>query len=791
MNRQNLFILLFFSFLLFSCAVESIENINSQNNSELTLEENNKYFSLNGTPQFLYGRNVTGYLPEHYTQILGWQGQSSGRIMRVHVTHGFGMGMDSEGQVNPEWLAQWDSIFDEAAEQGIFIIPVFGVWADWNDEPREWSNWDENPLNSVNGGPGTLPGELFSSSDTQMLWLQWVASLVAHWDNRWNIAAWEVFSEVDLVSGTDEAQTISFIKAADAVISSVDSKNRPLTASLASGLNNYPNLFLIPELDIVQIHLYWDDLDIRILEVTSEALWLYGKPVLIGESGLSAYNPEPVGGTSTTFDRAEYGINHAIWAAIVSGAMNGRSLWWEDSYAIYHSTLGMPFLENYSTAEKIAASFTDGMDFSGFQQQFSEKTEDLYGQVIGNGTDSFVGWFRDINGVAPDWPIRTLSDQTFSINSDQSNTVWKIQLIDPANGNARTSFISSYRNEITVYLPEFSDSIACKLQPAATEDLSENILDNGDFSRGTTAWSMISGNGATGSISVSENELLVTGLGGLTDPYENSQAKWDITVDQTGIVLNQGCGYNVGFTAKTDSSRNIALIITENGTDINGDGNAYSWFTPAHNFTLSEMEQEYSFTFFMQYPDINDALLRIAVGESNVPLTISNIAIRRCPLLPVAANENMILNGDFSANRTFWENWMEPDSPYNAHPVIENGYLHYRINNGGPNYLIELSQGGLFLEANRQYILQYRAWADADRDIYIAVDENGLDRNNDGNLYTQYLANITQSISTTPSLYTHEFSSGDLSDFNAKVKFFVGGDNADVYLDDISLVLAE
>jgi hypothetical protein len=43
--------------------------------------------------------------------------------------------------------------------------------------------------------------------------------------------------------------------------------------------------------------------------------------------------------TLTTAKNARLGIEHAIWAALVSGAMDGRALYWEDGFAVFFPKL--------------------------------------------------------------------------------------------------------------------------------------------------------------------------------------------------------------------------------------------------------------------------------------------------------------------------------------------------------------------------------------------------------------------------------------------------------------------
>ncbi len=102
-----------------------------------------------------------------------------------------------------------------------------------------------------------------------------------------------------------------------------------------AGTNEWAKLFHSNALDFNQTHpyaarsRYKGKLDELIVSSVRQRLSRYGKPVFIGESGLDARGPEmPL----NVAERAHIGIRYAIWASVVSGAMNGRMLWCEDGY---------------------------------------------------------------------------------------------------------------------------------------------------------------------------------------------------------------------------------------------------------------------------------------------------------------------------------------------------------------------------------------------------------------------------------------------------------------------------
>jgi hypothetical protein len=295
--------------------------------------------------------------------------------VRFHVTHGaFGVGATPGGGVDEAWAAGWEAVFAHAAADGLQVMPVFGVWADWNDGSagESWHAWEANPLNRANGGPAASPVELFRlGSPGQRAWIGWMEQVVQRWKGHANIAAWEVFSELDLVTHAGDAalfrrNAVSFFEAAAARLREVDPLRRPVTASAAGW--SWPELYRTPGMELVQIHLYGPEqqLDAAILSAV-RARRAVGKPILLGESGLDWRAPK--GSTQTTAAQGPIGTRHAVWAALVAGAMNGRALWWEDGYAILENgvgALGTDFVVFYPAVEAGALAVLAGRSLAGF-----------------------------------------------------------------------------------------------------------------------------------------------------------------------------------------------------------------------------------------------------------------------------------------------------------------------------------------------------------------------------------------------------------------------------------------
>jgi hypothetical protein len=424
---------------------------------ELRLGES--YFRVDGRPAFVLGRNPAATTPAAYDNHFRHAAAAGERLVRIHFTF-FPPG-EKAGEIDAGMLQTWDAILDAAESHGLAVLPVLGVWADWNDGSKNpaWHRWDNNPYNVARGGPAKHPGELFDDTPCRALWLRRLEKVVKHWSHRRAIVGWESFSELDLVTGANEDRAVLFAERTASVIRAADPWKRPVTASQA-GVNEWPRLLKSGSLDFIEIHPYADAaggrLDDLLLSAVRERLSKYGKPVLLGESGLDSAPPR---GTLAVAARAAIGIRHAIWASVVSGAMNGRMLWWEDGYDQFEKA---DLCRLYQQAAAPAAGFVRDVDYTGFKPVACVFSAGVKGAMIGNGKLR-LGWFRDRACDPPDWPVKPLSQQTVTL--DAPGTSWQVEFIDPVTGlPTGKSLLPVREGRLRIVLPEFQGSIAVRLE---------------------------------------------------------------------------------------------------------------------------------------------------------------------------------------------------------------------------------------------------------------------------------------------------------------------------------------
>lgn len=436
---------------------------------QISLEQGNHYFSVDGKQQPVFSRNIAAYTMDDFNNLLPMTHQGGSQLVRLQVSTvvAGGKGFTSTGQVDEAWARKWDRVFETAAANGVYIWVVFSGWYDWNT--TGYNDWANNPFNAANGGPAKEPAELFDpASQAQKLWLEWLNDIVGRWQRHKNILVWEFYSEVNLTQGVSEENGVAFIEKAAAVTRAADPARRLITNSLAD-IGEWDSFYRSQAVDFINIHPYPPSaqLDRVIVADVRRVYAAYQKPVMIGESGLSAETPDKDSGKLTVAEHASRGVHHAIWAAAVSGAMNGRALYWEDGYGLYFPGLSWNFLKKYTQAEFSAASFVSQIDFAGFQPlevDFLPGTQ-VWGAASGS-EHSVVGWFRDATCEPPDWPLLpVVSGQAVTIHVPGSVSAWKVDFYDTQTGAGilASAAITAQDGKINLSLPDFKDDIAFKM----------------------------------------------------------------------------------------------------------------------------------------------------------------------------------------------------------------------------------------------------------------------------------------------------------------------------------------
>jgi hypothetical protein len=439
----------------------------------LSFTPGDPYFKLDGKPTFIFSRNLAGVTPQDYATLAGMAQKEDDLLLRVGTDNAAmgglnGYGYTSSGAIVSNWDQHWENFFETAEEDGLYVLPTFTGWINWNDSG--YNTWGTNPFNHANGGPASDPGDIYrKDSPTQKLYVQWFQQVVGRWSSHRNILGWEVVTEIDLINGITQADGIYLTEQLAAAARQADPLHRPVTASLAGdyGFQGWLDYYRSDAVDFINYHPYPASarLDITVLQQVRTFLNAYHKPVLIGESGLSAATPDTSAGKITTAKYAVLGVQHAVWAEAVSGAMNGRALWWEDSFGLYFSDLGLPFLQKYEEVEGPVVQFMQGVDVTSFGPVPAQASSQVVGAALGNET-AVIGWFRDAGCEPPNWPLqKVISNQTVTLTVPGDNPNWRVDFYETKTGTTllTSAFVTRSGQTITIHLPDFQDDIAFKL----------------------------------------------------------------------------------------------------------------------------------------------------------------------------------------------------------------------------------------------------------------------------------------------------------------------------------------
>jgi hypothetical protein len=173
--------------------------------------------------------------------------------------------------------------------------------------------------------------------------------------------------------------------------------------------------------------------------------------------------------------------------------------------------------------------------------------------------------------------------------------------------------------------------------------------------------------------------------------------------------------------------------------------------------------------------------LRIkAVNKSGQESGFSNEERVRVKML--APGENMVLNGDFSRRGRNWTFYTASEMSASASIHTADSICHIDISAGGDDRLyIYIYQQNMELLQGEDYILEFDAWSEAARIMEAVVINPYVEP------WIHYAKIGITAIDTSYKHYSYTFTMEEGTDYDAFLVFFMGGSNADVYLDNISL----
>ena len=439
----------------------------------------------------------------------------------------------------------------------------------------------------------------------------------------------------------------------------------------------------------------------------------------------------------------------------------------EDGNTFYSVTVdnpdpNQPFLVNLSQQ---GLSLVDGTNYILTFDAWSDRDRSIIAG-IGESSGGFASVAVDVDLTAEMQTI-TLNLTAVGFGGDD------LRVIFDSNGEAGLVNIDN------VTLFEGGDGSDTPGGGEATE-----LLVNGDFEAGAEPWNAgVEEFDAPPAPVVTENGNTFYSV---TVDNPDPNQPFLVNLSQQGLSVTGGTNYILSFDAWSDRDRSIIAGIGESGA--NG---AFASVVTDVNLTATMQR----FTLNLTADGFGGDDIRVLFdsnGEAGL-VNIDNVSLIEGgdgSDTPGGGDGGdggtgsvMLVNGDFEAGAEPWNAGVEEFDAPPAPVVTEGGNTFYSVNveNPDPNqpFLVNLSQQGLSVTADTNYILTFDAWSDRDRAIIAGIGESS-----GGFASVAVNVNLTATMQTfTLNLTSVGFGGDDI-----RVLFDSNGEAGVVNIDNVTIV---
>ncbi len=281
---------------------------------------------------------------------------------------------------------------------------------------------------------------------------------------------------------------------------------------------------------------------------------------------------------------------------------------------------------------------------------------------------------------------------------------------------------------------------------------------------------------------------------------EDNFAKIDVTAggDQNYstqliqyVPIVKGRTYKVSYDAKSNANRKMGVKVS------GGEDRGWAVYSGNYSADLTNELKRYEHTFTMPEDTDVNARLEFNLGLDRNDVWIGNVVVEETEPAPIdydgpktpLKSGNHVYNGTFDKGlmdrKTYWNlenNSTDKNSKGKYSVDEETRELFINLNGkNGKTSDIALNQKGIKLSKNGEYELTFdaRTNAKSGKDIDVVVKGNG------GQIIAQEKVKLTKSMDT----HTVKFNIPEEKASNqGTLEFLVGGENKNVYLDNVSLV---
>jgi hypothetical protein len=230
------------------------------------------------------------------------------------------------GYYHPRTCWEIDRIVDLAGERGLYIMfCADNANANVNDPTHKWQK-AYNLYVKGRGGPCEKPRDYWTNPEARRLARQRLRYITARWAYSPQVMAWEFWNEVNLRRCPTREVAAWHAEMAKGW-RALDPYGRPVTTSLMGDAAAAADVWKIPELGIVQEHLYnTPDVADAHAEAVRGALGHRRKPFFIGEYGARSRNPQ------LEKDPEGVQLHNGLWAPAFAGSCGTAALWYVENH---------------------------------------------------------------------------------------------------------------------------------------------------------------------------------------------------------------------------------------------------------------------------------------------------------------------------------------------------------------------------------------------------------------------------------------------------------------------------
>ncbi len=285
-----------------------------------------------GTGFFAIGHNLPGY---HTSRQLADEALRKFAAAKENYNrwwlYSYNLGLewgDRLGVYKQERAARLDWLMEWGQELGLYYMMCLDTHQDFRT-----TGWERNPYNAKNGGPCAHPGEFFTNEQARALYKKRLRYLVARWGYSPHVLAWEFGNEMEGWENSPDSVKLPWHREMSDYLAAIDPYRHLITTSFWSH-TGFPEYWQLPNIDIVQTHLYTNN-DGNVAEPVREMSlkqWRsFAKPHIFGEFGIRS------GAGTAEKDPKGWAIHNALWAGLTSFCAGGPMPWWHENYIEPHN----------------------------------------------------------------------------------------------------------------------------------------------------------------------------------------------------------------------------------------------------------------------------------------------------------------------------------------------------------------------------------------------------------------------------------------------------------------------